>query len=235
MDGRQLLVYEMRFTADADLAMVLPLPTAAGSGEKALQFVSLQKYADFFRDLDVLFPKPAVASRTLALPPGAIAAALEVHQVGAFEASFVPSIADFERLDARFRLPADVWQGLPQYRDWGFAVFKLKGGKQQQVHPMAFTFPTRVRDGLFFPTMHIHDGTVQTLAAFDHALYCQMEPAQKPGDVDRRAWLQSYRPPHDGMQMKLCEALVHAQHPCWKRALQGMRRNEDLVVPVISK
>ena len=37
---------------------------------------------------------------------------------GASAIQFVPRIADFERLDPRFRLPETVWRALPQYADW---------------------------------------------------------------------------------------------------------------------
>ena len=83
-----------------------------------------------FDDLKKAFPMSMMqpASRggfgllaVVAAPPP-----LRVHDVGLFEASFVPTLADFERLDPRFRLSPGVWEQLPQYRDWGFAVFKLK-------------------------------------------------------------------------------------------------------------
>ena len=37
--GRQAIVYQMEFGAKQDLAMILPLPVAAGSDEKALKFI----------------------------------------------------------------------------------------------------------------------------------------------------------------------------------------------------
>jgi hypothetical protein len=48
------------------------------------------------------------------------ASKLEVIQVGDFEASFVPTVKDFSRLDERFRLPSAVWD-LPN-RDTFLAV-----------------------------------------------------------------------------------------------------------------
>jgi hypothetical protein len=78
---------------------------------------------------------------------------LVVHDLGDFEASFVPCLDDFERLDRRFCIPRSVWDELPVYQDYGFAVFKLKAsagrglwgfgrGSQKaatrKVHPMAF-------------------------------------------------------------------------------------------------
>jgi hypothetical protein len=68
-----------------------------------------------------------------------------------------------------------VWDALPGYADWGFAVFKLRSGRAQSVHPMAFVFPRRDPRTLFFPTVHVHDGTVPAEATFDHSLYAQPE------------------------------------------------------------
>src|SRR5207248_7445223 len=95
---------------------------------------------------------------------------LNVVDVGSFEASFVPTIPDFERLDERFRLPTGTWDQLPQYKQYGFTVFKLKPGAKV-IHPMAFEFPRAAPARLFFPTVHIHDGKVHDTATFDHALY----------------------------------------------------------------
>src|SRR5207237_3725851 len=134
---------------------------------------NLEKYPEFFDHLRAGFPPPpqprgAAGSLTKDGPKPA----LKVVEVGSFIASFVPSVKDFSRLDERFRLPADVWDKLPQYKDWGFAVFQLKKG-EQKVHPMAFEFPRADRAKLFFPTVHIHDGTVKPKAKFDHMLFCQ--------------------------------------------------------------
>ncbi len=89
-----------------------------------------------------------------------------------YVASFVPSVADFVRLDPRFRLPEVLFDAVPHYADYGFAVFQLAPGKVT-VHPMALRFPTRDPDRLFFPTVHVHDGRFHAKAKFDHALYFQ--------------------------------------------------------------
>src|SRR5262245_37871111 len=157
---RQYLVYEMSFAARDELAMVLPLPVPPRPREDAVRFVALDRYEHFFVDLLSGFPVP------LSLGTGPMASsqaagrtkALAVVDVGEFEASFVPTVRDFDRLDARFRMPADVWGGLPTYRDFGFAVFKLKAWNGK-VHPMAFDFPRRDPSWLFFPTVHVYDPT----------------------------------------------------------------------------
>lgn len=180
-DRRQALVYSMNLSFDTELAMVLPLPVERGSGDDAVRFVDLSGYPEFFDDLGAAFPPLSFA----AFGQSRHVAPLEdltlvVHEVGDFEASFVPSRAEFARLDERFRLDPKVWDRLPAYDDYGFAVFGLapnrtKSGSAspQTIHPMAFVFPSREPSSLFFPTVHVHDGSVPSAAMFDHTLYAQ--------------------------------------------------------------
>lgn len=186
---KQVLVYSMEFTAAEDLAMVLALPTPLASPEDAVRFVSLEEYADFFKDMRKGFPE--AKSRGPAAAPAGLTDSkpiLNVHDVGAFEASFVPKPEDFSRLDARFRLPDDIWKKLPGGQDYGFAVFKLKGGPgSQRVHPMALVFPTRNMHQIFFPTVHLHRGDFEKRAEFDHRLYFQGSDALRlPLVFDRK-------------------------------------------------
>ena len=80
---------------------------------------------------------------------------------------------DWDRLDERFRIPPSIFDALPAYRDFGFAVFKLQvTGRESEsglfpekpatktFHPMAFEFPRADPDRLFFPT------SVSTTASF---------------------------------------------------------------------
>lgn len=172
VDGeRQCLVYSMHLASSEDVAMILPVPVAVGAGEDAMTFVDLSSYPTMFDDLAAFFAPPAPAFAA-PQPRAKTPAKLVVHEVGAFVASFVPRLADFSRLDPRFRLPDTVWAQLPGYADWGFAVLQLARG-DAKVHPMAFHYPTRDRARLYFPTTHVHDGAVHPQADFDHELYWQ--------------------------------------------------------------
>jgi hypothetical protein len=226
---RQCVVYQMNYAAAEDLAMVLPIPVAPGSGEKAVQFVNLEIHDDLFDRLHDCFPLPRVALRSdLPTPAPDVApkAKLEVVQVGSFEASFVPTIKDFARLDERFRLPAGVWEALPQYAAWGFAVFKLKAASRT-VHPMAFTFPhPQETRGLFFPTVHIHDGKVHKKAKFDHTLYTQrtdFRPAQL------MAWEESPGLAESSLKKDYATLLQLKRH-VHRRKMNGNLANEDVWV-----
>ena len=186
-DGKQALVYAMDVDIDTELAMVLPIPVPPGSPDDAVTFVSLEGYDRFFDDLAAAFP--AMYAAVPQAKGGLSRARLEapklvVHDVGAFEASFVPTRADFSRLDARFRMPDRVWDELVSVRDMGFAVFRLKpkskglfglgGGGRQRIHPMAFVFPRRDPHALFFPTLHVHDGHAPATARWLGELFARL-------------------------------------------------------------
>ena len=225
--GSQSLVYSMTLRAKEALAMVLPLPVKPGSGEGAVKFIDLNGYPEFFDDLRKGFPIPVPAPPPSSLgSQPATRATLKVVTVGSFEASFVPTVADFSRLDERFRLPSGTWEKLPAYRDYGFAVFKLKSG-EAKVHPMAFSFPRANPSELFFPTVHIHDGIVHAKAKFDHILYCQRGPADLFTLLD---WEESFRPAAAFVNLDKTRGLVDGGEHCYKLALAGSLPNKDFVL-----
>lgn len=184
-DAEQLLAYSMRVDADAELAMVLPLPIALGRGEDAVRFIDLSGHAKLFEDLEALFPGDLGLGLGAGGQEVAASAHLAVHEVGSFVASYVPTMADFSRLDPRFQLSPEVWSALPQFADYGFAVFQLAAGNRE-VHPMALAFPTRDPSRIYFPCVHVHDGVVHATATFDHRLYCQA--AAPPQGWERSIW-----------------------------------------------
>ncbi len=225
--SRQALAYQMEFSSKEDLAMILPLPVGGDAGEDALKFINLEGYPKFFDDLRSGFPRP----KTLAGPSraGGLAdnsAPLKVEQVGAFEASFVPTAADFDRLDARFSIRKEIWDKIPLYADYGFAVFKLRKGKHE-AHPMAFTFPTRHADKLFFPTVHIHDGEVHEKEEFDHELYCQVN---RTGLFALTRWDESPSPAGSFTKPDESKQLLIKDKHVYRRELRGMLENEDVML-----
>jgi len=220
---RQAVAYQMRLDAPEDLAMILPIPVAQPAADDAVKFVNLEGYKDLFQDLERGFPKPKSRSRgiptdSLAVPPPR----LEVHSVGSFDASFVPDVKSFTRLDERFRLPAGVWDKLPQYARYGFAVFKLKQGRAD-VHPMAFTFPTAAPGRLFFPTVHIHDGEVHPKERFDHILY-----GQAGGKATVSGWTESPQLAREFVNADKTKDLVDPGNHVYRKSIHGLQANVDI-------
>jgi hypothetical protein len=198
--------------------MVLPLPVDRSFGDDAVRFVDFSGYPTFFTELEAGFAalsddddddRGRGGGRTL-----------PVQHVGAFEASFVPTVTDFTRLDRRFRIDDAVWRCVPGADDAGFAVFQLRPGRFD-AHPMAFGFRTREPSKVFFPTVHIHDGTVPAQARFDHVLYMQARHGQPRG-------FEAGGSARDHVDIRRTQRLVHSQRTVWRRAIVGVTANADV-------
>jgi hypothetical protein len=170
--GTQFLVYQMTYLSQTVNAMVLPLPVDPAAGEHAVRFQSLEEYPDFFDDMVLGFPYRHIASIGCGGPDMATTARLEVQEIGSYIASFVPTVSNFDRLDPAFAVPKSIWDKIPEYHDYGFAVFQLRK-LSAKAHPMALEFDTRWPERVFFPTVDIHDGQIHQSEAFDHLLYLQ--------------------------------------------------------------
>jgi hypothetical protein len=224
--GRQGLAYQMQLDADEDVAMILPIPVPPGSSDDAVHFVSLEGYVDLFGDLFRAFHPPAQSAGRDRSHAAMQSAPLKVHTVGAFVASFVPSLAAFARLDPRFRLPHGTLDQMPAYADYGFAVFQLGATHgAAEIHPMSFEFPTRVPTHLFFPTVHVHDGEMHEYAEFSHAIYAQ--------GIDRERRFQTLSgPARDDVNIEAARGLVDAEQRLSMWKLVGIEKNQDQWVTV---
>jgi hypothetical protein len=236
--GRQTIVYSMSLTMTSELAMILPVPVKQGAADDAVKFINMENYPTFFEDLARLFPsgkqKPFKGGGGGGAGGGE-APPLEVHSVGQFSASFVPTIQDFDRLDEQFRIDKSIWLTQRQFAEYGFVVFQLKPPKGQTAtensefkvrpHPMAFEFPVRnARQPLFFPTVHIHDGTMDKSALFDHVLY-----GQTPQPDSRRVmeWEESQVLISSIVKKRPANQLILESKHCFRKTIRGEHRNED--------
>ena len=246
----QSLAYAMNVEASGDLAMVLPLPTDLAAGDGAVRFVDLSQEPHLFATLDALFPVLEMeGSLTFDVEASRQAKpqTLAVHTVGDYEASFVPTASDFERLDARFRLSPAIIESLCARERFGFAVFQLRGfgaastpprpwwkrvfgadeapagaTTRKTFHPMGLTFQSREPGMLFLPTVHVHDGTLSATARFDHVLYAQ--GAAEP------SWETSESAPHPHTVARAGGIL--AEGALVRRlAVVGELPNRDVLVP----
>jgi hypothetical protein len=225
--GDQIIVYSMHLSANEDLAMVLPIPSDRRKGEEAVSFIDLSKYPSFFTALRNGFPEPVGFGHSRS-DHGGRSAPLKVERVGSYDASFVPTTKDFDRLDERFRLPEGTWEKLSSYADFGFAVFKLRRGSAH-VHPMAFKFASARPGLLFFPTVHIHDGKVHKRARFDHELYCQVT---RTGVRALTSWRESDLPASRFINASETRGVILGERHVFKQSIVGERTNEDIVLAV---
>lgn len=235
--GSQYLAYQMKFDSEKKNAMILPLPTPPSGDEDAVRFIDLSEYDSFFKDLNRGFPKQRRLNSRAMPPSGAIDSPLklEVHRVGNFDASFVPSMDDFDRLDPRFVISKEIWAKLPEYKDWGFAVFQLHQ-LSGQPHPMAFEFKTRLTDTIYFPTVHIHDGQVHATEDFDHDLYLQHasfdsvvgEPSWKPDPQTQM--VRSTKTASEFVKIEKSKGLVDGDLLAHWKTMKGNLPNKDFLV-----
>lgn len=128
-------------------------------------------------------------------------------------------------MDAQFRLDDAVWNSLPQYKDFGFAVFKLRKWSEH-LHPMAFRFPSRTPGKIFFPTVHIHDGKVHEMEDFDHRLYAQ---AWKTAAIKGPQWEESEKNAGQFVNLMKAKDLVWGGGHLYKRDIVGQAKNEDTI------
>lgn len=225
--GRQFLVYSMRIDASEDLAMVLPIPVTAKPMEGDVRFFNFEEYPEFFDDLAAMYPRPRAAGgvRTPETADEALKLLPKIS-VGSYEASFVPTVHDFERLDPAFRMPPDAWTAIPQYLEYSFAVFKLKPGVKK-IHPMAFDFPRRNPAELFFPTVHIHDGEVHELADFDHMLFMQLGAE---GSAPMEGWFESSQHANSKVSTEKTHGFVLPEAHVYRRKMVGNFPNRDILI-----
>ncbi len=236
--GEQILVYSMKVGAQEDIAMILPIPVARNSGEKAVSFINLEKYPDFFKDMSKGFItklRGKGGGGGFGGPPPT-KPKLAIVKVGQFEASYVPTINDFDRLDERFRLPENTWDAIPAYKKYGFVVFKMSSIAKAETdekakttehayHPMAFRFPSLNRSRLYFPTVHIHDGEIHDKEEFDHALYCQVTGGDHSSLASR---LESEQLASAFMDVEKCEGVIEGDEHIYRKLINGRHRNKDI-------
>lgn len=235
-DGRQFLVYQMKFRSKVANAMILPLPVKPGASEHRVRFISLKEYPNFFGDLSRGFPHPAPPrSKSRSLPPSAAVDSLAVVEVGDFVASYVPHQTDFARLDPQFSIAPEIWQKIPDYADYGFAVFQLKE-LSGEPHPIAFDFESRTPDTLFFPTIHIHDGQIHAKEEFDHTLYLQHARLDElsgeylgPDTASEQThWVRSNAKASRFCQIGKTQGIVKSDLLVHRLKMRGMLKNQDV-------
>ncbi|MCG3139886.1 MAG: hypothetical protein HDKAJFGB_00806 [Anaerolineae bacterium] len=213
----QFLVYQMEYAADNDLAMLLPLPTPPDAAPDAVRFIDLSAYPHFFSDLANGMPKPRGADALGDAP----AYKNFKSSVKNFDAAFAPSRAALTKLDAPFRIPDAVWDELPEYHDYGFAVITLRAAANA-APLLALEFKTRNPQLLFFPTVHIQDGHVPANVYFDHDLYCQ----------HHTNWMRSYDNAPSFMNIALTQGIVAPNRRVEWLAVRGMHPNSDIVLEI---
>lgn len=170
---RQVVLYAMAVQLQARSgkgnAMILPVP--GGATDVAL--FDLTAYPTIFDDIDAPF---VVRSRGVSKDlDRSFGEPLEVHRVGSYDVSIVPTVDDVKRLNTSvFEVSADTENTLRGHYPVGFAFLVAQLRTSGDFHPLAYTHP--VVDGrMFIPTRHEHGGRSGDLPKWDHSIYHQSQ------------------------------------------------------------
>lgn len=225
---RQFLIYEMDYTSNEEMAMILPIPS-----QSEPTFVNLEDYPDIFKHLHKCFPVERYRGMKSVSLSDEFLGTIKVHSVGSYDASYVNVVEDLLHLDPRFRLPADIIGRLKGVygENGGYVVFKLKPGKFK-AHPMAFKFKTVMPGTIFFPTIHVHNGELPRNERFDHSLYMQLPSGHFLNNESGRknAWKRAKDEASDHVDIAKSKYLVR-KGQVYRRQLKGHFSNEDILFP----
>lgn len=225
IDSRQVVIYEMEVGTNSEMSMILPIPNK-NKDDNSVKFYDFSEYDNFFQDIEQVFNPPSDGIST-----GYRSLKLTTHKIGSFDAVYIPTLNDFNRVDTRFKLDSSIWDQLPQYENYSFVVFKLRNG-HYKAHPMAFSFETSL-DELYFPTVHIHDGQVHKKEHFDHNLYFQAESSTDiiNGNHGEQFVRNRYPEFTKNIQHDKCYGLIN-HDTIFKAEVHGDHVNEDILVQI---
>lgn len=92
---------------------------------------------------------------------------------------------------------------------------------------MAFRFPTRLGDAIYFPTLHIHNGDLPETARFDPSLYCQTDLIE---ESTMSNWMRSPDVAEEFMDVSNAAGIIDGNSKCWCMRLRGKLTNTDVIV-----
>jgi hypothetical protein len=84
----------------------------------------------------------------------------------------------------------------------------------------------------FFPTVHIHEGKIESSAHFDHSLYCQAEWQQNGWEISRdKPYDRNPISAKPLMSIAGTKGIVNSDTVIQKRRLHGLYPNKDVFLP----
>jgi hypothetical protein len=166
---RQLTVYANSVaTAVQGSCMVLAVPNPG-----SVRLLDMSGYSTIFDDCLAMTQRYSESYGSRGGTLSYDSAPLAVHSVGDYDASIVPALADFARLDpASFTMAPEFLQFMDRTyagTAMGFIVCKLQ--RSSSLKPYApFGYVHDVSDHVFVPTMHFHirEGGVQSAGSGDN-------------------------------------------------------------------
>ncbi len=222
---RQCLVVALRYTAEAETALVLPLPVRKGCGAHEVRTLSMDHCGSFFASLAMGFTSGPTANRRGTSDEEEDAPkTVRFTRASVKKSVYVPTITDFADVDWQWKLPTTTLAAHPQYGSFGFMLHVLPAGTNVRVGPVALDFPTRDPSRIFFPTLQSRGGPVPQSVMQDCVLYCQ--------DTPRQGLDETPDPASKTMVVAPPEAILNVHHVVQRQALYGSTENRDTWIEI---
>lgn len=183
----QLVIYSNAVQNNDNIAMILPFPLI--SGKNRVKILDMSKYSNFFDDIELMFPSINTNNTRSSNNYFDSDELLEVHYVGNYKASIVPSFSSFDKLQYNeFNLKPDVKELLKKYyyNRFGFMVCIINNNtKKSQFHPFAYVHEIRDDNRIFIPTRHYHKKYVKNYYSKYHTSVSDpLETSESDTDVN---------------------------------------------------
>jgi hypothetical protein len=144
-----------------------------------VQLLDLSKDAFKFEDLDKCFPTfisrhEQEKKKSRSRSAEAKSHSLVVHQVGAYQMSVAPTLADLTRIDASvFTVPANITELMATHYGSGFAfvICVFDPTKEIKPHPIGYVHDWLAPNRMFVPCRHEHGHGTPEKEHFDHRIY----------------------------------------------------------------
>lgn len=230
-DGQQVLACNFRYTAEAEFTLILPLPTPPDASAQAVRFIDLSNYDGFFGDLRRGFPDLTREAEKVSLTDRIREKVLDWLDIDTTQAeiTFAPNRAALLHIAEQFKLSAEVQQALARFQQDGFVCLKLAAGSNR-LPPLAFEFPRRAPESVFFPTAHSVGGQFDPQASFNYTLFCQSPHRSLKWRV---AADDNFRPltAREFMKPDKAHGLIDPADGLLMQRLRGPFENVDICVP----
>lgn len=225
-EGRQSLAVSLRISAATDLALIVPVPVTPGATETDVRLLSTDGSQSLFDSLASGFVGSAERPHRQDAEEADAPRTVRYAAAQAMRAYYVPSIADFDQVGPHLRFPEAALASRPEYASYGFYVFELPAGQDVRIVPMAFDFPTRHPEAVYFPTWYGDPTWMPEEGHRDITVYTQFG--------ERLGWQETRETATRFVNAGASRGLIAPDRTVQRKILFGDGNNEDLLAALPS-